>query len=515
MNRFSPFTVLALATAFSGVPFANAQYASDPAGPLVVRATTSDDVQPKFASAPDGGKYISFFSGSGYDVMLARLDADGNFVWTAQSIMVADRSVSSTTDYGLASDSAGNAYLAFDGVNGTTPAIIVQKVMPSGVMGWKSVVSESATAYLAVGRVTVASDGGVWAAHIQDTTTRVQRFDAVTGGKTFGSPITISETGANQLSADIQPSVDGAVIVSCVRYTTFTAAKVLRAHRVNLDGTKPWAANGTAVFTTGSLQFGAYPPFVSDGAGGAYFTWYTSSPLQSSVQRVSAAGAILYGTNGIPVTSTTTGYERVSPSSVLGSDGRLYTFWSQHVPTSSNYGIFGQCFAKGARVWGDSGVAVQAMNTSSYSRDFATASRAGSGINCFWVDSASAVQGSLRCAGLGSTGSVLWTSDVATSSGVKYRLSATNTDDDASVVCWQGGASAGASDVYAGRIGADGALGQPSGLLGDLNGDGIVDAADLAVLLDQWGGSGSADFDGTGTVDAADLAILLSAWSSI
>ncbi|MFO0827583.1 MAG: FG-GAP-like repeat-containing protein [Phycisphaerales bacterium] len=47
----------------------------------------------------------------------------------------------------------------------------------------------------------------------------------------------------------------------------------------------------------------------------------------------------------------------------------------------------------------------------------------------------------------------------------------------------------------------------------DLNSDGVVDAADLAILLGAWGGTGPADLNGDGTVDAADLAILLGAWS--
>ncbi|MSR41857.1 MAG: hypothetical protein EXS10_08170 [Phycisphaerales bacterium] len=514
MNRLFTWAAAACVVLVFGCAAA-AQYSSDASAPLVVRATGFDDVQPKFASAPNGGKYVSFFSGSGYDVMLARLDANGSFVWKAQSVMVADRNVSSTTDYGLASDAAGNAYIAFDGVNGTTPAILVQAVSPTGAMLWKSVVTESTTAYIAVGRVTVASDGGVWAAHIQDATTRVQRFDPLTGGKTFGTPIIISETGANQLSADIQPSLNGAVIVSCVRYTTFTGAKVLRAHKINLDGTKPWAALGAAVFTTGSLQFGAFPGFITDGAGGAYFTWYTSTPLQCSVQRVSEAGAIMYGASGVTVTTTTTNASRVGPSCVLGADGRLYAFWSQQTPSTSLYGIYGQCFFKGARQWGVNGAVIVPLSTT-YSRDFATAARAGTGVQCYFVENASAVASTIRCAGLDATGVVTWTSNVATNSGVKYRLSSATTDDDGSVLCWQGGITTGASDVYAARVGADGTLGQPqAGLLGDLNDDGVVDAADLANLLAQWGGPGSGDFDESGTVDAADLAVLLSAWSAV
>jgi len=47
----------------------------------------------------------------------------------------------------------------------------------------------------------------------------------------------------------------------------------------------------------------------------------------------------------------------------------------------------------------------------------------------------------------------------------------------------------------------------------DLNGDGRVDAADLAILLNQWGTSGSADIDHDGIVGGSDLGALLNAWS--
>ncbi len=48
---------------------------------------------------------------------------------------------------------------------------------------------------------------------------------------------------------------------------------------------------------------------------------------------------------------------------------------------------------------------------------------------------------------------------------------------------------------------------------GDLNGDGVVGADDLAQLLGAWGAtSGAADINGSGLVDATDLAILVSNW---
>jgi hypothetical protein len=53
------------------------------------------------------------------------------------------------------------------------------------------------------------------------------------------------------------------------------------------------------------------------------------------------------------------------------------------------------------------------------------------------------------------------------------------------------------------------------GLVGDLDGNGVVDAADLSILLGAWGTKGAsvADLDGNGIVDAADLSVLLGAWS--
>jgi hypothetical protein len=47
----------------------------------------------------------------------------------------------------------------------------------------------------------------------------------------------------------------------------------------------------------------------------------------------------------------------------------------------------------------------------------------------------------------------------------------------------------------------------------DLTGDNKVNAADLAILLGAWGGTGAADVSGDGIVNGADLALLLGAWT--
>lgn len=47
---------------------------------------------------------------------------------------------------------------------------------------------------------------------------------------------------------------------------------------------------------------------------------------------------------------------------------------------------------------------------------------------------------------------------------------------------------------------------------GDLDHDGSVGAADLAIMLGGWGSAGEADLDGDGAVGASDLALLLGLW---
>jgi hypothetical protein len=47
----------------------------------------------------------------------------------------------------------------------------------------------------------------------------------------------------------------------------------------------------------------------------------------------------------------------------------------------------------------------------------------------------------------------------------------------------------------------------------DLNGDGVVNGADLGILLAAWGSTGgAADLDGDGVVGGADLGVLLALW---
>jgi hypothetical protein len=50
-------------------------------------------------------------------------------------------------------------------------------------------------------------------------------------------------------------------------------------------------------------------------------------------------------------------------------------------------------------------------------------------------------------------------------------------------------------------------------IVGDVNGDGVVNGTDLGLLLGAWGtGNAAADLNDDGVVNATDLALLVGAW---
>ena len=55
---------------------------------------------------------------------------------------------------------------------------------------------------------------------------------------------------------------------------------------------------------------------------------------------------------------------------------------------------------------------------------------------------------------------------------------------------------------------------RPGSLVGDVNGDGVVDVEDLRIVLDLWGHKFSAgDVNGDGIVDFEDVLLVLQNWT--
>jgi hypothetical protein len=499
---------------------ASADWPTDPSSSAPIAIAPNDTVQPKIVEAPNGGSYVSWFDNrnGGYDVYLQRLDRDGNPMWTANGILIADLSNSSTQDYGLTVDGVGGCAIAFLDTRLGGVKVTVTRVDENGVQVWGDLGKQMPNAGASQNspRVALSGDGAIVVGWSESASTGLHRFE-LDGTNTWPSPVYLTVSGANLTLADIRTGDGSSVIVSGVRATGFAGAKTLRAQKVDASGALLWGPSHATIFSTGSLQFGNFPTFVSDGAGGAVFAWYTTSPLQSFAQRVAADGTVLWGTNGIGVTTTTT-RERTNPS-VAFDPATQTTFvgWLERVPSTSNYGAYAQAFdATGARLWGSNGTTLLATQANFGTREMEAEVLNGKG-TFFYVRDTAFANGTLFAAQVNADGSPAWrgTNKTVSAATVGYSRLETISYGDHVVGVWQDTRN-GNDDLYGASILDDGSLGVPPvGITGDLDGDGSVGAADLAILLGAWGGSGGpADLNADGTVDALDIAILLGAWTS-
>ncbi len=510
---------LLLAVAVAAPAFA--QWSTDPSvnTPLVI--APGDTVQPKLAAGPDGGTYLSWFDNrvGGYDVYLQRFDRDGNALWTPNGILIADLSNSSTQDYGLCADGTGGVCIAFlDTRFAGTPATVT-RVDQSGTQLWGNNGKQvSIGGSIGKPAVSLSGDGRVMVAWIRDNNTEVQRLE-LDGTIVWAAPVSLVAAGAQLWLADIQASDGTSAIVSMVRQTGFSGAKTLRAQKIDAAGTLLWGASHVTVFTTGSLQFGNFPRFLSDGSGGAVFAFYTTSPLQSFAQRVNSNGSLAWGANGMAVTATSTGRERTGPGFAFDAvSQRTFVAWEERVANTSNYGVSAQAFdAAGARLWGANGAVIQAVAANFGTHDVEGEVFNGNATFTYTRDTAFN-NGTLFSAQLDANGVFVWPNSPITVSSTRSGHSRTETivQGDSMVVVWEDSRD-GNQNLYGDALRTDGTLGPPPPLtvFGDLNGDGHVDAADLAILLGSWGPAkgSAADLNNDGVVDAADLALLLGAWA--
>ena len=450
-----------------------AQWSSDPMMNLGIAVKPGEQVQPKIRPTADGGCYISWFDNDpngmppfGYDVDLQRLDANGVPQLGANGIRIADRGLSSTQDYGLDVDADGNALLAFrDDRRSNNPLTVTMiKVAPNGTQAWGrwGVAVTASQDFLGQPKIAATSDGFVVGAWIEGNNIKLQKLSSRFGQKLWGpNGITITAPmGMTYSVADLHGSDNGSVIVSWVSAAGFTSPKHLMANKVAPDGSLLWGANHVAVFDGGSLQFGNFPSFVTDGAGGAVFGWYEVGPLQSRAQHILADGSEAFPHNGV-LGSTNAAHDHVNPSvSYDPLTSSTYLFWDEILEGPlTNEGISGQKFdATGNRQWGDSGLVVQPFTSSAVLNVTSVFMSAGPMV--VWSSEAAFSQDVITGAKVDPNANIICPPFAVSSIlSSKSRLDLTLSTDGRALAAWSDGRADG-GDIYAQDIKPDCSLGQ-------------------------------------------------------
>jgi hypothetical protein len=371
-----------IASLFAALPVASTALAAglndpnwpvDPAQPLVIANRSGQETQAKIVPRADGGFYLSWFDDTddGFDVRLQRLDGDGNEMWPHNGILVSDRSYSSTTDYGLSIDSAGNALLAFQCCSATSnESVLVYRIDETGASLWgaNGVTVTTASEDVLISSVTGTSDGNVVAAWMNGSAQlRAQKLDAG-GAPLWGtSGITLPGPASGlKFLADIKPGLNGDAIVAWSNQAGST--RILRAQKfASADGAVLWGTDGVRVSESGNLQAGYFPKILVDGAGGAVFAYYdiVGASATTRVQHLDADGVRLFGDDGVLATTEPVNMH-VNPAAQFDPvTGTTNVLWIDTLVITGGVqlnGLYAQRIdATGTRQFGDSGLEIVPM----------------------------------------------------------------------------------------------------------------------------------------------------------
>ncbi|MBX3358168.1 MAG: hypothetical protein KF745_07050 [Phycisphaeraceae bacterium] len=494
---------------------AAAQWSSDSSTNLAITNISGDSVQPKVRSTSDGGCWVSFYDnrGSGYGMYIQRLDCRGNPQLGADGMLVAAGGQSSTQDYGLAVDGAGNAYLAYRDDRSGSVQVSVNKVTPSGSMPWG--VDGSVTVSTTSGgnnpKVACTSDGSVVVGWSLGAGFRMQRLDGAGATQWVSDGIASAPAVGSYAVSELVGSDNGAVIALWIRYVgNFLSNKHLYTQKYDAAGAPLWnSGNPVIVFDANSVQNGYFPTFVSDGAGGAVYGWYeTGGTRNAYVQRVSAAGVEVFPHGGV-AGSTTANYKLSASIAYHGGTGETFLFWTESNTVQSQWGLSGQKIsAGGARLWTDSGVEFLPLSTMQNSFVKVVNSVNGAMVYYFDQPGASAAVRGFKVDTLGNPNWLVSPLGVGTGSGSKGRLDASSRPDGTGLVVWHDNRT-GNNDVYAQRVNIEGTLGNPPPPV----------PTEIAVFVNLWAnsvanGTLGGDYDKNGVVEPADIAAFVSAWFS-
>ncbi|MBN8727894.1 MAG: hypothetical protein J0H15_09375 [Xanthomonadales bacterium] len=460
--------------ALGGTPAAHAEWASDPADNLVL-SDVAGSTEPKIAATPDGGFYVSWLDGmgSGYDLRLQRLDAQGNELWAHGGILVLDRDFSFNYDYGLAVDAAGNAWLSLNCcVQGEDEHIAISKVAPDGTVAWGAtgmdVSGTSEGTYNAY--VTAAEDDRVVVAWSSDNGVRAQKLDADGTPQWAAGGVLIDDPSGLKLLGGVVADADGNAIVSWNNQPTFTTRILMGQKLASADGGPLWNdGSGLRIFDEGNLQAGYYPPPIADGAGGAVFFDYDLVGVNwvPRVQRVDATGNRLFGANGT-LGTTEAGHDHVGTSATFDpASGDIYLLWTDTwIEDMQDWeSVSAQRIdASGQRAWGDTGkLLVPPANATDGTSVVSqlVALPAPDGFIASWVTGANpGIDQPLRAARLDAAGEFVWETPVVTVKSARSTgyLAGAASVDGFLAWAWQDGEES-ASTLRAQNLNLDGTLG--------------------------------------------------------
>jgi len=248
-----------------------------------------------------------FMPGGDWEIVIQRVDGDGNYLWGDDGIRLSfDYRVSTWPS--LAPDGAGGVFVAWENTDYSHESYL-QRVDGDGNILWieggiKICNAEPSQKYP---QVHPDGAGGVYVAWTDSRATEdvyVQRFDGDGLEQWAPDGVRIHHTSGSQMVGNIVPDGAGGIIVPWLTLN-YPYSGSIHANRINFAGQLLWGTNGIVVNDEPEPQ--TWPMVAADGAGGAFFCWKDerngggSYETDVYAQRIDTDGNLLWTPTGVPV----------------------------------------------------------------------------------------------------------------------------------------------------------------------------------------------------------------------
>ncbi len=381
-----------------------------------------------------------------------------------------------------APDGSGGLFLSWvDGLNG----VVVQHLDADGEPVWTAggVLLGGSPA---IGQTEVVADGAGGAIvswsderNFSDAVVYAQRVDAAGAAQWIAGGVQVQSPGIPQVAyftSRIRAVPDGAGgAVLCWRSvsTAFGSEDlpVVTAQRVSAAGAKLWGAAGLPMSVQGGAQ--ENPVILGDGAGGAFVVWEDTRAILSAIygQRLDSAGVRQWGADGLAIAAPANGATHPAIASD-GASGLIATWEDYRNYPGNGTDVYAQRMSPfGNPYWG--GSTVVCIAAAGQERPVVVPDGAGGAVFAWW-DGRSAGDQGFYAQRFGASGAAQWPANgVLLCTGTSARSSLGLAGDGAggAIASWADFRS-GRADVYARRVSTSGTP------LWQANGTPIVLAAD-------------------------------------
>lgn len=296
---------------------------------------------------------------------------------------------------------------------------------------------------------------------------RVQRLDGAGNPLYAADGFPILGQGTEKPGfCGVVPSHAGGFIVSWVRdISSFASPRHVRTMKFDSLGNPLWNAGvPIAVYDAGAVPIAHLPQILPDGSGGAAYAWHRAvgNTFDVLVQRVDALGSEVFPHNGVSVCNDPNTIELDPGLAVLPGSGDLVVGFGKRNGAQSLWSLSVQRIsAAGALLWGNS--AVDLIPIDNRQKSFIRCLAFGTGALVFCQNQAAPSSQNLEILGfrVDGSGASVWSPAplvVSSAPSPKFRLAAAVDGAAVARLVW-GDGRADFSDTYAQNVNSDGTLG--------------------------------------------------------